>query len=510
VSPDNVLIGVDGHARILDFGVARALGRMQATGAGKVKGKLSYLTPEQVKGEPLTRRADVFSASVVMWECLTGRRLFEGDHMGEVANKVTHELISPPSTFNRTLPRKYDDIVMKGLERDPSMRWDTTERMAEAIETSGKPASTGRVGKWIKGVATERLTRRSEELAAVELTPVGGIALPKPEDSNTACASEGEDSFKAAAIQVLRMRSRTRPTTEEGTDIIETSAPIVDPPTQVDPRRGELVPKKPSPPVAQPVAPPVAQPVAPLLHPNFKPIRTVERVAEPRTGEPRAVEPRTTGEPRVVEARVAVPEPPKNHPAAPAPPKTVVHVPTPPTSDPELGLPSPRESIPVDLSDLSDSDESQALDAVSSVRPVAASTPNRRTLVAGIGVALGVVALAAVGVLAWNQPAEEPRSGSPVEGVPPAPTAARPAEEPKTEQPAGAAEPTVPDGSKEPELPTETTVNAPPPKTTVAARPKSAPKIASKQPPPRAVPRPGPAPRATPKPAPADTLFERE
>jgi serine/threonine protein kinase len=209
VSPDNILIGVDGHARLLDFGVARALGRFQSTRDGQVKGKLWYMTPEQVGGKPLSRRTDVFACSVVLWQCLTGRRLFEGEHLGELALKVSQQEIHPPSKFNRAIPAECDKIVMRGLERDPRKRWNTAEDMAEALEGAGKVATPGRVGRWVKMNAKGRLLKRAAKVSAVELTPVEASEISGTHSSG------GQESFRAAAEIVVSM------TTEEGTQVIE-------------------------------------------------------------------------------------------------------------------------------------------------------------------------------------------------------------------------------------------------------------------------------------------------
>src|ERR1051325_1285013 len=88
VSPQNVLVGTDGSARVLDFGVAKAAMRSQSTRDGQMKGKLSYMSPEQLPRQPLDRRTDLFAAGVVVWEALTGKRLFDGADAGEIFAKL--------------------------------------------------------------------------------------------------------------------------------------------------------------------------------------------------------------------------------------------------------------------------------------------------------------------------------------------------------------------------------------------------------------------------------------
>ncbi|MBW2523690.1 MAG: serine/threonine protein kinase, partial [Deltaproteobacteria bacterium] len=88
VSPHNIMVGVDGVPRVFDFGVAKARGRLRTTQDGKVKGKLAYMAPEQLAGEAVDRRSDIYAAGVVLWEGLAGRRLFEGDTDAQIYAQV--------------------------------------------------------------------------------------------------------------------------------------------------------------------------------------------------------------------------------------------------------------------------------------------------------------------------------------------------------------------------------------------------------------------------------------
>ena len=101
VSPQNVLVAADGVARVLDFGVAKAAGRMVATREGTIKGKMAYMAPEQLRAEAIDRRADIYSASVVLWETLTTHRLFEAEGEVGVFGKVLAGASTPPSAVVR-------------------------------------------------------------------------------------------------------------------------------------------------------------------------------------------------------------------------------------------------------------------------------------------------------------------------------------------------------------------------------------------------------------------------
>ncbi len=168
VSPHNVLIGTDGIARVLDFGVAKARGRAQTTRVGQLKGKLSYMAPEQLRGGKVTRRSDVFSAAVVLWEALTGTRLFQGDDEGEIVNRLLAEDIPSPRQYAPGVTRELEAIVMRGLERDPASRFPTARHMALAIESLSVMATPIEVGAWVERVAGVTLARRAERVASIE------------------------------------------------------------------------------------------------------------------------------------------------------------------------------------------------------------------------------------------------------------------------------------------------------------------------------------------------------
>src|ERR1700733_2322727 len=125
VSPQNILVGADGVARLVDFGVAKATGRLQTTSEGQIKGKLSYMPPEQIQGQRVDRRADVYSAGVVLWEMLTGERLFMGENQGNTVQRVLLGDAPPPSRKVAGLPIAIDDVVLRALSREPSDRFSS-------------------------------------------------------------------------------------------------------------------------------------------------------------------------------------------------------------------------------------------------------------------------------------------------------------------------------------------------------------------------------------------------
>jgi serine/threonine protein kinase len=168
VSPQNVLVGIDGVARVVDFGVAKAAVRVgESTNDGHLKGKLGYMAPEQTTGE-VGRKTDVYSASVVLWETLTGRRLFTGENNMEVFSKVMAGCSEPPSKHAPGVPKALDAVTMRGLSLDAGARFETARDMARALEDAMPMVTASKVGEWVEGVAREVLDARAKRVAAVE------------------------------------------------------------------------------------------------------------------------------------------------------------------------------------------------------------------------------------------------------------------------------------------------------------------------------------------------------
>jgi serine/threonine protein kinase len=177
VSPQNLLVGTDGITRIADFGIAKAAGRTQTTRDGAVKGKLTYMAPEQLGAGDVTRTTDVFAASVVLWELLTGQRLFEGSTQAESVFKVMNAPIYAPSQLVGDVSSELDAIVMKGLERDATRRYPTARDMAQALESCAPPVRPAEIAAWVERIGGESLARRARLMALVEHAPDGGRRL---------------------------------------------------------------------------------------------------------------------------------------------------------------------------------------------------------------------------------------------------------------------------------------------------------------------------------------------
>ncbi len=182
VSPQNILVGIDGVPRVLDFGVAKAAGRAQTTREGQLKGKLAYMSPEQLMGRGVTRSTDIFAASIVLWEALTGQRLFGGESEGEVVKRVLDAHAEPPSKVVPTLPRALDAIVLRGLARDPAERYETARDMARALARALPLAPASDVGEYVERMAAPALALRAERIAKIESSSQA-LKLPTPTPS---------------------------------------------------------------------------------------------------------------------------------------------------------------------------------------------------------------------------------------------------------------------------------------------------------------------------------------
>jgi serine/threonine-protein kinase len=167
VSPQNILVGSDGVARVLDFGIAKANERLARTHAGQVKGKPAYLAPEQVHGES-DRRTDVFAAGVVLWEMLTGRRLFYSKDPHELLEKVLTMAVPPPSTIEAAVSSDLDAVVMAALDRDPARRYASAAGFALALEERFGVATASQVARWVRDLAGGVVDERSRYVAEIE------------------------------------------------------------------------------------------------------------------------------------------------------------------------------------------------------------------------------------------------------------------------------------------------------------------------------------------------------
>jgi serine/threonine-protein kinase len=173
VSPQNVLISFEGAVKMIDFGVARAFGRVAHTSPGGLKGKIDYMSPEQASAEEVDHRADVFALGVVLWEALTGRRLFRRETELATMRAIVDDPIPHPSEIVPTLPIELDTIVMRALRKRKDARFSSANEMAVALEKfafSNAGFSPMQAANYTKSLfASEYLQWRKTATAALDL-----------------------------------------------------------------------------------------------------------------------------------------------------------------------------------------------------------------------------------------------------------------------------------------------------------------------------------------------------
>jgi len=190
VSPHNILVGVDGMPRVADFGIAKAAVRLHQTQAGELKGKLAYMAPEQIDGESVDRRTDVYAAGVVLWETLTGRRLFQTGDALETVRRVMANQVPPPSSLTNSVPRGIDDVVLRAVARAKEARFTNAREMAIQLERALPAASAAEVAEWVESVAAESLEQRAREVAGLERTTAQQGRVESPFESVPADAQD--------------------------------------------------------------------------------------------------------------------------------------------------------------------------------------------------------------------------------------------------------------------------------------------------------------------------------
>jgi len=154
ISPQNILVSRHGDVKVTDFGVAKATTQEAKTRTGIIKGKVSYMSPEQCLGDRVDRRTDVFALGIVLYELLTRRRLFRDKSDLLVMQRITQENVPPPSTLNPSVDIELDAICMRALARDRTKRYSTAADFSEALDiwlaTHGVADARARLGRWME------------------------------------------------------------------------------------------------------------------------------------------------------------------------------------------------------------------------------------------------------------------------------------------------------------------------------------------------------------------------
>ncbi|MFZ5894104.1 MAG: serine/threonine-protein kinase [Myxococcota bacterium] len=206
ISPHNILIGTNGAIKLVDFGVAKAFGRVsESTRAGQLKGKFGYMSPEQALGRPVDRRSDVFSLGIVLFELTTSRRLFRGESDVETLKLVISGQVPRPSTIDASYPPELERIVLKALERDARLRYQTAAELEQELRGFLKAERVvvpqGGIAGLLKRVVGERIEQRRKAIRAAlrklgNVGPSGGDLL----STETAFTPTGKDRISTSNV----------------------------------------------------------------------------------------------------------------------------------------------------------------------------------------------------------------------------------------------------------------------------------------------------------------------
>lgn len=194
VSPRHVMVGIDGQVKLLDFGMARAVGAPSSLGLRRPPGRFGHLSPELVLGDQVDRRSDVFAAGVLLWEALAGRPLFE-EGAGSDADglrRVVRAPIPPLRTVRPGVTKALSAVVQQALERDPARRFASAEEFALALESAVAIASPSRLAPLVGGLGARHFEPSRQALAAVRRL------LPPPLTNPRLVAEEAEEETALA------------------------------------------------------------------------------------------------------------------------------------------------------------------------------------------------------------------------------------------------------------------------------------------------------------------------
>ena len=228
ISPQNILISYEGEVKIIDFGIAKAANRSQKTQAGILKGKFGYMSPEQVRGLPIDRRSDVFAVGVILYEMLTGERLFVGESDFSTLEKVRNADVPTPRQFNPNIPAGLERVLMKALSGDADTRYqwgsDLQEDLMRFLLAGDAIYSSKHLSAYMKDAFAEDILREAEKMERyasierpelIETSGVTGDMMRAPRRNQSVAAMPVAHRSAPPAAQHAPRAGYVPPPTEE-------------------------------------------------------------------------------------------------------------------------------------------------------------------------------------------------------------------------------------------------------------------------------------------------------
>jgi serine/threonine protein kinase len=392
ISPQNVLIGYDGEVKLIDFGIAKAAGKASTTQAGILKGKFGYMSPEQVRGLPIDKRSDIFAVGIVLYELLTGERLFVGETDFSTLEKVRNVEIVPPSSYNKKIPAELERLMLKALARDPEDRYsnaiDLHDDLQSFLYSIGEFYSRKDLAGWMKKTfaaeieednakieqyrqiappvaASKEVSRRAavagagHRFGAPPPPPPAAKSAPSPGSSPSSQMGWDDEELDTQIFDKTDENAEDKTVEQSATDLFfeddDRTVANEPPPDILQQARPPEVLQTPKPErkpvvlasedVPGPTPPPLSLPKPSL--PRRPTLTGVPPTAPRTTTRPLAPLPPPPAPPRTTPAqlrRSGLNLPPVQIPAQPAPMlPPVAHLPAPPPPPPAMPMPPPRQ-----------------------------------------------------------------------------------------------------------------------------------------------------------------------
>ncbi len=255
ISPQNLILTVEGVVKVVDFGIAKAEGRATQTRAGIIKGKFAYMAPEQCVGDPIDRRADVFALGIVLFELCTSRRLFKRENTYRTYEAITNCDVPDPRSVNPAVPPEVQAVIMKALAKSPKERYQTAEEMQEALERAMQRArlrgSSTALSAFLEKVFPEEIASQQALVAQAQAGKM--IKRRAGKDLQVAGALTEGDPDEPTSVYAMELGAE--PVEPTSVDEIPKAQPAN--PTYTAARESAPTP------IAVPVPIPVAAPAAP-------------------------------------------------------------------------------------------------------------------------------------------------------------------------------------------------------------------------------------------------------